>query len=537
MLMSRITIKPDTYQYPDLIAKIEQGLVKIPAFQREFVWPMDKTLFLLDSISRRYPIGTFLFWQSSDFISALRNIGNLDLADPPAGYPVQYVLDGQQRVTSLYAALNSAQVNGQSYRICVDLDAAPESEEVFVTCEPDGERHVLLSELLGDDYGDLFASMAPERRKRFNDMRTTFLNYPFSITLVEGGDLDVVCDLFERVNNTGVELSVFDLLVARTWSPPNEGGGFDLRQAFDELAAELAEVGFEEIPEPVIAQLAGALIKGECTRKATLTIDRQEMRETWPELAKSIRGAIDFVRKQIRVTVSRLLPYPSLLVALSYFYFRNGMRNPDGYQSAWLARYFYVNGFSGRLSSATQSKLTEDLRVIDELVAGQTARFDVPVSVQPEDIRETGLRLGNAYCKSVLCLLSAQRPLDLRNASEVILQNRALKQANSRQFHHLFPKAYVKGKPGAEEVNSVVNVGLVPADLNLSISAKAPSVYLAQYRSNNSSWDHTLETHVITGDARDALEKDDFLGFVGQRAALLSRLALEAVEMPKRDGA
>ena len=51
------SIKPDTYQFPHLISKIEQGYIKIPAFQREFIWPMDKTVFLLDSISRRYPIG------------------------------------------------------------------------------------------------------------------------------------------------------------------------------------------------------------------------------------------------------------------------------------------------------------------------------------------------------------------------------------------------------------------------------------------------------------------------------------------------
>ena len=102
--MSRVTIKPDSYPYPELISKIEQGLVKIPAFQRDFVWPMDKVLFLLDSISRRYPIGTFLFWQTTDFINSLRNIGDLELNEPPQGYPVQYILDGQQRITSLYAA-------------------------------------------------------------------------------------------------------------------------------------------------------------------------------------------------------------------------------------------------------------------------------------------------------------------------------------------------------------------------------------------------------------------------------------------------
>ena len=530
--MSRITIKPDTYQYPDLIAKIEQGLIKIPAFQRDFVWPMDSTLFLLDSICRRYPIGTFLFWQSSDFINAIRNIGNLDLSDPPEGFPVQYVLDGQQRITSLYAALKAAKINGQAYRICVDLDSTLETEEIFFEQEPDGEKYVLLSELLGEDYGDLFASLTSDRRKRFNDIRTTFLNYPFSITLIEGGDLDIVCDLFERINNTAMELSVFDLLVARTWSPPDDAGGFDLRQAVDDLTNELGEVGFDEIPKPVIAQLAGALIKQDCSRKGILTIGRREMRECWPKLVNSIRCAIDFLRKKIRATALRLLPYPSLLVPFSYFFFKNGFRNPDGHQSAWLTRYFYLNGFARRLSSGTQSKLTEDIRVINDLAAGAPAKFEVSVSVTAQDIRETELRIGNAYCKSVLCLLAAQHPLDLRDASEIILQNRALKKANSRHFHHIFAKGYLPRKPGAEEVNSVVNVALVPADLNLKIGAKAPSKYLAQYKTKNSAWDRTLDSHMISGDTRMAMEDDDFLLFIEKRAKRLSKLAMAAVKPP-----
>ena len=114
-MLAQRRISPQTCQFPDLISKIKQGLIKIPVFQREFIWQMDKTVLLLDSISRRYPIGTFPFWQTSDFMNTLRNIGNLDLADPPLGYPVQYVLDGQQRITSLYAAMNSVEVNGQPY--------------------------------------------------------------------------------------------------------------------------------------------------------------------------------------------------------------------------------------------------------------------------------------------------------------------------------------------------------------------------------------------------------------------------------------
>ena len=402
---------------------------------------MDKTLFLLDSIARKFPIGTFLFWQTSDFMNTLRNIGNLDLSDPPHGYPVQYVLDGQQRVTSLYAAMKSVVVNGQAYGICADLDSSKQSEEVFFACESDAERYITLSDILGSHYGSIYKSLTDTRQKRLDEIRTNFLNYPFSFTLIEGGDLDIVCDLFERINNTGVELSVFDLLVARTWSPNDDDEGFDLRASYMELRNEFDNVDFSDIPEPVIAQLAGAMIKNACTRKAILSIGRQEMRESWNDLTESLRHAVDFTRKTLRIKTSRLLPYPSLLVSLAYFFFRNGMRYPDGNQSLWLTRYFYLNGLSWRLSSGTQSKLTDDLHIIDRCVVGDFTPLGITVGVTPEDIRNTHLSVGSAYCKSLLCLLSARSPLDFRDGSEVELQGRFLQRANSRQFHHVFPQS------------------------------------------------------------------------------------------------
>ena len=531
-----IEISNDTYQYPNLITKIKDGIVKIPAFQRNFVWSMEETLFLIDSISRRYPIGTFLFWQSSDYINTLRNIGNLDLREPPQGFPVQYVLDGQQRITSLYAAIKAARINDQDYHICLDLDSTPESEEVFFSRGPDGERYVLLSDLLGDEYGDLFASLTSKRRRRFNEVRNTFLNYPFSITRVEGGNLDIVCDLFGRINNTGTKLSVFDLLVAKTWSPSDVRGGFDLRESFEELTDKLTEVGFDEIPESVMAQLAGAIIKSDCTRRAILDIDREEMREKWQHVVHSIHSAVDFIRKKISVSASRLLPYPSLLVPFSYFFFKNDFRNPDGIQSAWLQRYFYVNGFAERLSSGTQSKLTEDIHIIDKLVAGNLAPFDERVSVSDNDIRSTKIQVGSAYCKSILCPLAAQRPRDLRDASDIILGNQALRQANSRHFHHIFPKAYLRGKLGAEEADSIANIALVPADLNRTIGAKAPSRYLDLYRRDNERWDDTLRSHMIMDDTREALENDDFPRFLQKRAESLSRLATDVLTPKTRAG-
>lgn len=79
-------------------------------------------------------------------------------------------------------------------------------------------------------------------------------------------------------------------------------------------------------------------------------------------------------------------------------------------------------------------------------------------------------------------------------------------------------------------MNSVVNIALVPADLNLKIGAKAPSKYLAQYKTKNSSWDRTLDSHMISGDTRTVMEADDYLLFIEKRAELLSQLALAAIE-------
>jgi hypothetical protein len=124
-------IKPDSSRLSDLIKDIEGGVMKVPAFQREFVWPMSLTLKLLDSIARGYPIGTLLFWETDRRLGSMRNIGNAALHDTPEGRLVRYVLDGQQRLTSLFAAVKAATVSGRSYEVLVDLDSTDDSEALF----------------------------------------------------------------------------------------------------------------------------------------------------------------------------------------------------------------------------------------------------------------------------------------------------------------------------------------------------------------------------------------------------------------------
>src|SRR3989344_4870822 len=93
--------EPIPISFTNLVRDIEDGTIKIPNFQREFIWPVKKTIGLLDSISKGYPIGSFLLWETNERLPDLRNIGDLQLPQTPEGNAVKYVLDGQQRITSL----------------------------------------------------------------------------------------------------------------------------------------------------------------------------------------------------------------------------------------------------------------------------------------------------------------------------------------------------------------------------------------------------------------------------------------------------
>ena len=107
---------------------ISTGRLKIPQFQRDFVWNMSKSAKLLDSIVKGYPVGTFITWRTNERLRSVRNIGNMDLPPPNPNDYVDYVLDGQQRITSLFAALRGETVKRRDDKeedfsdIIVDLD-------------------------------------------------------------------------------------------------------------------------------------------------------------------------------------------------------------------------------------------------------------------------------------------------------------------------------------------------------------------------------------------------------------------------------
>ena len=102
--------EPQSFLITDLINDVKRGYIKIPQFQRDFIWSKEKAASLMDSILKGYPIGTMILWKTKDTLRSIRNLGGVDLPETPAGDFIQYVLDGQQRLTSIFATLSGAKV-------------------------------------------------------------------------------------------------------------------------------------------------------------------------------------------------------------------------------------------------------------------------------------------------------------------------------------------------------------------------------------------------------------------------------------------
>jgi uncharacterized protein with ParB-like and HNH nuclease domain len=97
--------KPETARIEELVYRIKQGDIKIPKFQRPFVWKRRAVIDLLDSVYKGYPIGSILLWLTNEKLASERQIGDLEISERPDEYPTNYLLDGQQRLSSLCGAL------------------------------------------------------------------------------------------------------------------------------------------------------------------------------------------------------------------------------------------------------------------------------------------------------------------------------------------------------------------------------------------------------------------------------------------------
>ncbi|MDL1976332.1 MAG: DUF262 domain-containing protein [Deltaproteobacteria bacterium] len=536
--------KPDSKKYSDLILEIQKGIIKIPKFQRDFVWSIDKTAKLLDSILKGYPIGTFILWQTDERINNIKNVGNLKIPPTPDG-TMQYVLDGQQRITSLYAAYLGAKIQklGEKkitdyHDIVVNLDTdINENDGQVISAEPAGEKYISLNAVLNFSFKKAKAlsdKFSEEELELIDSYSTAFKTYEFSTVVLRKEDIDSAIEVFTRINTGGQTLTLFEIMSAKTY---DEIQHFDMQAKWADFIKELKDIKYDSISSTVVLSVLSLVLSRtkECKRKTILTLDKQDVIDTWDKVVSALKESIDYFRTTYRIPVSHLLPYDSLLVPLAYFFY-NKQDRPEAEQRKYLEEFFWRMSLSFRYSSSAESRLAQDIKRIDKVLAGERPNYnDIKVYLDsPQALIETNFSAGNSYCKAILCLLAYQEPKDLRDNGKVILDNSWLKVANSKNYHHFFPKAYLKGKTVLDS-NSLMNITLVSNHLNKrKIGAKSPSVYIGDFADQNSDINIALNSHFIDINGY-GIESDDYQQFLNARAKkifvhLKSRIELTHTE-------
>jgi len=523
------TAQPQTLPFSQVIPQIEAGTIKIPQFQREFVWAREKSARLLDSIVKGYPIGTFILWNTPERLRVVRNVGSVSLPDTPDGQFANLVLDGQQRLTSLYAAVKGLTIhrdgNDDDFgAICLDLRANPDSDDPVVLAAPlDGEddkRFIRLTDLMAAKIS-LYGSYPEALHDRLQQYRDRISNYSFSVVSVQNAPIEVATEIFTRLNVEGQRLSTFEIMVAKTF---DQSKNFDLSEKYAELIQRLSEVEYGTLPSAVVLQTVGAIQDRAIKAKEILALPRVGFVETWPKAVDGIERAVDYLRNYFRIPVSKLLPYPHLVVPFAYF-FHHHPDTPLDKKKDLLEDFFWRVTLTSWYSRSVEGRIEADLAKIDAILKGEQPTYEVGVDASPKAIAEYGwFRAGRAWVKGILCLLAFQQPKSFANGALVRISNDWLKQANSKNYHHFFPRAWAKNNGLGDDgrINHVANITIVDDFLNKrSIKARAPSDYIGSYKKVNPELADALTSHLIDLDA-DGVLKDDFDTFFQNRCKRIS---------------
>ena len=563
---------------------IASGTTQLPDFQRGWVWDDDHVKSLLASISVSYPIGAIMLYETGnpDVRFKPRPIEGVPLSN--AVKPEWLILDGQQRLTSLFQALctsgpaktRDSRGNAIERWYCLDiqkaLDPEGDREEAIVSVPGDkvtkNFRGEILSDLSTIDK-ECEAGMFPlplvfdtvgltnwqmkfvqgdqdkiqKRLATWNalvqQVIQCFQKYQVPlIKMFRATPKEAVCQVFEKVNTGGVSLTVFELLTA-TYAADN----FNLREDWDvrdkklrqnKVLASLQSDDFLQAVSLVASRLrrTKALEGGAdsqkapaitCKRKDLLRLTLGDYRKWADNVEEGFQKAARFMHVQ-RIFAARDLPYRTQLVPLAAIFTVLGDQADHDSVRAKLARWFWCGVFGELYGGAIESRFAKDLPEVLAWVGGGPEP-DTIADANFTSTRLYTLRTRNsAAYKGLYALLIKDGGLDFRTGEEISVQ---MYFDDKIDIHHIFPQAYCRAN-GIEPkwCDCIVNKTAISAKTNRIIGGNAPSEYLKRLKRQAGIEDGRMEdilaSHVIDP---EALQADDFETFFAKReASLLDRI-------------
>ena len=231
---------------------------------------------------------------------------------------------------------------------------------------------------------------------------------------------------------------------------------------------------------------------------------------------QAIKNSIDFLYTELKICSKSILPHAHQLIALCYFFSK--VKNPNSKQIKAIKKWFWKTSFSKRYSGATDKAVNEDIQNLKRLNEKKDYNvFDkLKYSVTEEQIRNTKFGKMNAFTRAFIALLANQEPLNLTNGAKIDI-GKALSEFNKREYHHIFPDAFLQNKNySAEKINSICNYCLLPSISNKKISCQAPSEYFKELVPKD-NYKKILESNLLPI-KNTIYEEDDYDLFLMERS-------------------
>lgn len=520
----------EAFSIREILDQVIRGQIRIPAFQRGFVWEPDRVAYLMDSIYKDYPFGSLLFWRTREKLKFERDLGPFKLPDPKADYPVDYVLDGQQRITSIFGVFQTELKMAEDANwldIYFDLLAADGAQDTqFVALrqdEVDAKRHFPLKTLFGTvAYRAATKNLDDETVKRIDEMQATFKELKVPVQLSSTDDKATVAIIFERVNRQGVELDTLQLMSAWTWSEE-----FALQEQFSDLAEELEPFGFKDVGDDttLLLRCCSAVLAGDASPEALISLNGAKVRESFENIMNGVKYAVDYARTHFKAQSLANLPFSTMLIPLAVFFATPGNKEfkYSDAQRSQINRWFWRSAFSRRYSSGVIRNLNTDIAEMQKLRNGNPSAlgdFGSAPDLDEAFFLLNTFGMGNVNTKTFLLMLAQYNPLSFISGAPVDLA-KTLKESNRSEFHHLMPRDFLKlTKQAGLEFNDslLANMCFLSRVDNRQLGGQAPSKYRTRIEGNI---DEILE-HAL---CPKSLFKDDYENFIAERSTMLSKAA------------
>lgn len=534
----------DSYTKPveDWFAMIRGGQITLPRFQRDEAWKKNQIAGVFESILRQpsLPIGALLLLQvGNEELFLSRPISG---APPPKNTPQMNLLDGQQRMTALWRALND---DYEDFAVFVSLEdeKCPDIKIESRYKSQSGKRMPAWT----DDPGQTFKrrlfpvsllcpgndgenKMSTWTDRAGTDKRTDMLimklrerlaKYPIPcIVLPVDTDPETALDVFINMNTSASPLKDFDIVVAQLESAT----GDSLHDMIEELHAQVPTLpDYGRAEDTALA--VGALLNGKPPLKKTY-LNRefgQELANVWDQVVSGLSKGVSFLHGE-SIFNEKLLPSEIILYLTSALWANVPTDGGDeeGRARAQIRKAIWRAGFTNRYIQTVTTKAFADYKALADLIKNPNSTslpdlFDEEQNPLPTANELRGAawpgrkdRLGRA----IIAVSLYGGGYDFAEDAEANADN-----VGSREYHHIFPKSLIKGQFDDRMVNSALNCALISWKTNRRIAAKTPAQYIQDRTAGANATEEDvrrrLESHLIP---YDELINGDFDAFIAARA-------------------